>query len=97
MGKEPETKKEKKEKRPTPLKRDLQNAKRRTLNRELKSKVKTAIRSFEEVLPKGEEAMTKERLSQVFSMLDTAVKKGLYKPNKADRTKSRLYARTVKS
>lgn len=97
MGKDPETKKEKKEKRPTPLKRDMQNLKRRARNRELKSNVKTAIRSFEEALPKGDAAITKEQLSQAFSMLDTAVKKGIFKLNKASRTKSRLFARAAKA
>ena len=33
-------------KRPTPLKRDLQNAKRNARNRMMKSRVRTAIRSL---------------------------------------------------
>lgn len=95
MAKESAEKKIVKVKRPTPLKRDEQNLKRRTLNRELKSKVKTALRYFEEALPQGDAAVTKERLSSVFSILDKAVKKGVFKLNKASRTKSRLFAKTA--
>lgn len=93
MAKEP-VKKEK-VKRPTPLKRDIQNEKRRERNKAFKSSVRTAIRQFEENLPKGEEAVIKEHLDNVYSMMDQGVKRGVYKLNKASRTKSRLAARAV--
>lgn len=93
MAKETADKKKKKVKRPTPLKRDLQNEKRRILNRDLKSRVKTTLRSFEEALPKGDAANVKEKLNEVYSVLDKAVKKGIFKLNKASRTKSRLTAK----
>lgn len=93
MAKEP-VKKEK-VKRPTPLKRDIQNEKRRLRNKAFKSSVRTAIRQFEENLPKGEEAVIKEHLDNVYSMMDKGVKRGVYKLNKASRTKSRLAARAV--
>lgn len=93
MAKEPVTKA--KVKRPTPLKRDIQNEKRRLRNKAFKSSVRTAMRAFEESLPKGEEAVIKEHLDNVYSMMDKGVKRGIYKLNKASRTKSRLAARAV--
>lgn len=95
MADEKKEKKEaKKEKRPTALKRDLQNARQRQRNRVFKSSVKTAIRSFEEAVEK-KDASVQERLNTVYSVMDRGVKRGIFKKNKADRTKSRLAARTV--
>ncbi|MGK5594797.1 MAG: 30S ribosomal protein S20 [Parachlamydiaceae bacterium] len=93
MAKDSADKKTKKVKRPTPLKRDIQNNKKRLQNRDLKSRVRTALRSFEEALPKGDAAVVKEKLNLAYSVLDKAVKKGIYKLNKASRTKARLTAR----
>ncbi len=85
----------KKVKRPTALKRDIQNEKKRLRNKAFKSKVRTAIRNFEEILPKGEAEAIKEKLNAVYSMMDKGVKKGVFKINKASRTKSRLAARSL--
>ena len=85
----------KKVKRPTAQKRDIQNAKRRLNNKIYKSQVRTAIRHFHETVEKGEAAAIQERLSEVYSLLDKCVKTGVYKLNKASRTKSRLTARSV--
>jgi len=93
MAKESAETKEKKTKRPTPLKRDMQNSKRKALNRELKSKIKSAMRSFEESLSKGDTSAAQENLNMAYSVLDKAVKKGIFKRNKASRTKSRLHAK----
>lgn len=89
--------KNKKTKRPTAAKRDLQNSKRRTNNKLYKSRVRTAIRSFQESLTKNDEALTKSALSEVYSLLDKCAKKGVFKINKVSRTKSRLTARAAKS
>ena len=86
---------EKRTKRPTALKRDLQNEKRRLNNRIYKSRVRTAIRSFDESLEKGDAAATTEKLNEVYSILDKCAKKGVFKVNKVSRTKSRLAARAV--
>ena len=92
----PETdKKAAKVKRPTPLKRDLQNEKSRLRNKTFRSQVRTAVRHFEETLTKGDAAQVKESLSTVYSLMDKGVKKGTYKPNKASRIKGRLAARAV--
>lgn len=90
-----EEKAEKKVKRPTAIKRDLQNKKRRMNNRVYKSRVRTAIRSFQESIEKGDQAVTTEKLNEVYSILDKCAKKGVFKLNKVSRTKSRLAARAV--
>lgn len=79
-----------KTKRPTALKRDIQNEKRRANNRSFKSKVKTAIRSFETESSQKNETEAKARLSGVFSLLDKGVKMGIYKLNKVARLKSKF-------
>jgi len=85
----------KKVKRPTAQKRDIQNEKRRQNNRTFTSSVKTAVRQFDETLEKGDAALIKEQLSKVYSLMDKGVKKGVYKSNRADRTKSRLTVRAT--
>lgn len=85
----------KKVKRPTALKRDIQNEKRRLRNKSFKSQVRTAVRSFEDVVAKGEAEAIKLKLDAVYSLMDKGVKKGVFKLNKASRTKSRLAARAV--
>jgi small subunit ribosomal protein S20 len=92
-GKEKE---KKKVKTPTAIKRDLQNEKRRLNNRIFTSQVRTAVRHFDESLEKGNAAQVKENLSQVFSLMDKGVKKGVFKSNRADRTKSRMTQRAAK-
>ena len=85
----------KKVKRPTALKRDLQNEKRRLNNRVYKSRVRTAIRAFQDAVTKGDQAVTTEKLNEAYSILDKCAKKGVFKVNKVSRTKSRLAARAV--
>lgn len=87
-------KKETKKRRPSALKRDLQNEKRRLRNRSHKSEVLTAIRNVTASLSKKETAeQTQEKLSTLYSLMDKGVKKGVFKANKAARTKSRIAAR----
>ena len=93
MAKETETKK--KAKRPTAQKRDIQNEKKRLENRVFKSQVRTAIRNFEDAVAKKDEAQIKDTLSAVYGLMDRGVKKGIYKLNKAGRTKSRLAAKAA--
>jgi len=84
-------------KRPTAEKRNLQHEKRRLLNKSFKSSVKTAIRNFEETLPKKDADAIQENLNIVYSMMDKGVKKGVFTANKAGRTKSRLTASIAKA
>ena len=90
-----EAAKKTKVKRPTPLKRDEQSEKRRLRNRAFKSSVRTAIRSFDESVTKGDKASIQEELNAVYSIMDKGVKLGVFKLNKASRTKARLAARSV--
>jgi small subunit ribosomal protein S20 len=87
----------KKEKRPTALKRDMQNKKKRVINRGFKSQVRTAVRHFEENLEKGEPETVKAHLSAVYGLMDKGVKNHVIKPNTASRTKSRLAAKAAKA
>lgn len=84
-----------KARRPTPLKRDLQSEKRRLRNKAFKSSVRTAVRQFDEVLVKGDASLIKQHLDAVYSIMDKGVKRGVYKLNKASRTKARLAARAA--
>lgn len=87
--------KTKKTKRPTAQKREIQNKKRRLLNKTRRSKIRTAVRSLDEAI--SEKGITQEKLNQIYSLVDKAVKTGLIKQNKADRTKARLAARVAKA
>lgn len=80
-------------KRPTPLKRDQQSAKRNARNRAMKSRVRSAIRNYEDALKSGESSESKSKLHAVHSVLDKAAQKGILKKNTVSRTKSRLHAR----
>lgn len=91
-----ETQEKKKEKRPSALKRDLQSEKRRLINRDFKSQVRTAVRNLEEDLPKKDATLNKKHLSAIYSLMDKGVKKGVYTANKANRTKARIAAQVAK-
>lgn len=80
----------KKVKRPTALKRDIRNEKRRLINKSFKSQVRTTVRSLEESLNTKNKESATTNLSAVYSMVDKCVKRGIYKANKASRIKSRL-------
>ena len=86
---------EKKKKTPSAKKRDIQSEKRRLQNKIFKSKVRTAIRNFEQAVVKNEGV--NESLATVYSMMDKGVKKGVFKKNKSSRVKSRLVAKAAKA
>src|SRR4051812_6204100 len=92
-----EKKAEGKVKKPSALKRDLQSEKKRLRNRSYRASVLTSIRSLEDALAKKDapEAV-KTKLNEIYSMMDKGVKSGVFKPQKAARTKSRLTARCAK-
>jgi len=93
MAKQEGKKEEKKVKRPTAQKRDLQNEKRRLSNKTYKSRVRTSIRAFQDSIGKGSEAETTQKLNEIYSIWDKCAKKAIFKINKVSRTKSRLAAR----
>lgn len=88
MAKEKEVKKEK---RPTAIKRDLQNERRRLATKAFRSTVGTALRTLNDTLKKGDAVAAQESLNHVFSLMDKGVKKGRFKMNRANRLKSRLH------
>jgi small subunit ribosomal protein S20 len=86
-----------KEKRPTALKRILQSRKRNLRNRDMNSRVKTAIKDLSTAVEKKEDkASISEKLNLIFSLSDKAVKMNLFKKNKADRIKSKAALKTLK-
>ncbi|MBA2728560.1 MAG: 30S ribosomal protein S20 [Parachlamydiaceae bacterium] len=82
-------------KRPTALKRDIQNEKKRNINRSFKSTVRTAVRKLESEIKSGSAETRQEALSSVYSLMDKAIAKGVYKKNKVSRSKARLTAQVV--
>lgn len=77
-------------------KRQLQSEKRRLINKSAKSRIKTSVRDFREnveALP-AQDRIT--NLNRLYSQIDKAGKKGLFKKNKASRLKARLTANVNK-
>lgn len=81
--------KKKKPKRPSALKRDLQNDKRNLRNRAFKSQVKNAIRDLSSSSQESKKDLP-NALKQLYSLLDKGVKKNIFKQNKANRLKSKF-------
>ena len=84
-----------KKKTPTAKKRDIQNDKKRLRSRAFKARVRTALNAFEKAAKEGGDA--KAELNAVYSMMDKGVKRGVYKLNRASRTKSKMQARLQKT
>ncbi len=88
---------EAKVKKPSALKRDLQSEKKRLRNRSYRASVLTSIRTLEGSLTqKDAPEAVKTKLNAIYSLMDKGVKSGIFKPNKAARTKARLTARCSK-
>ncbi len=88
---------EAKVKKPSALKRDLQSEKTRLRNRSYRASVLTSIRTLESSLTqKDAPEAVKTKLNAIYSLMDKGVKSGIFKPNKAARTKARLTARCSK-
>jgi len=81
--------KTKKQKKPTALKRIKQSEKRNLRNRQIKSKIKTAINDLKTAISKKEElAIVSKKLNAIYSLSDKAVKKNIITKNKSNRIKS---------
>ncbi len=86
-----EAEQKKKVKISTANKRCKQNSKKNLINKSFKSKAKTAIKHYNEAIKAKEDSkVIKEKLSEVCSLMDKGVKRGIYKPNKANRFKSKF-------
>lgn len=81
--------KKEKTKRPTAVKRDIRNEKRRMINKSFKSNVRTTVNQFHEAVKSGEKEGVEIKLNTLYSVLDKGVKRGVFKRNKAARLKAR--------
>ncbi|HET9695361.1 MAG TPA: 30S ribosomal protein S20 [Terriglobales bacterium] len=75
------------------LKRARQTERKTTVNRNNKSRLRTAVRRFREALASGNAEQAKSLFSDTVSVLDKSVQKGVLHKNTASRYKSRLSAR----
>lgn len=90
MAEEASKKGQNKKKCPTALKRVKQNKIKNLQNSSFKSRVRTAIRTFEGALSTKDKEKMQVALNSIYSLMDKGVKHGIYKENKAARTKARV-------
>jgi small subunit ribosomal protein S20 len=79
------------------LKANRQNVKRREHNRNLRSRLRTALKAIRESLDAKSLDGAKEALTKTVSLVDKMATKGIIHRNTAGRYKSRLAARAVKA
>ena len=78
-------------KRPTAQKRQIQNEKRRLINKAVRTGIRNKIRGFRKAMVSSQDkAALQESLNEIYALLDKAVKKNLFALNKVARLKSRL-------
>ena len=78
------------------LKANRQNIKRREHNRQMRSKLRTALKSIRSMLDAKDLNGAKVALNQTVSIVDKMATKGMIHRNTAARYKSRLSARFTK-
>ncbi len=71
-------------------KSDRQGEKRRLRNKMIKSRAKTLVKDFVELVEEKKKDEAQKMLVEVSSFLDQAVSKGVYHRNTAARKKSRM-------
>ena len=79
------------------LKANRQNVKRREQNRQMRSKLRSALKSIRAMLDKKDVPGAKTALSKTVSIVDKMATKGIIHRNAAARYKSRLSKRVTKS
>ena len=79
------------------LKANRQNIRRRAHNRELRSRLRTALKAIRAALDSKDLAGAKAALSATVSIVDKMATKGIIHRNTAGRYKSRLASRMAKS
>ena len=79
------------------LKANRQNIKRREHNRELRSRLRTALKAIRASLDSNDLDGAKSALNTTVSIVDKMATKGIIHRNTAGRYKSRLTARLAKS
>ena len=75
------------------VKAHRQTIKRTAHNRELRSKLRTALKGIRAALDAGETDRAKAALSETFSIIDKMSNKGIIHDNAAGRYKSRIVKR----
>ena len=78
------------------LKAHRQNVVRRDRNRQMRSRLRGALRSIRTAIDAGEPAQVKDALRDTISLVDKMAAKGVIHKNAAGRYKSRLAARVSK-
>lgn len=78
------------------LKAHRQNLKRREHNRQLRTRLRTALRDIRAAIDTNDPAKIKDALRQTISLVDKLAGKGLIHRNTAARYKSRLAGRVAK-
>ncbi len=78
------------------LKAHRQNVKRREHNRQLRTRLRSALRDIRAAIDTGDPKSVKDALRATISMVDKMASKGLIHRNTAGRYKSRLSARVTK-
>jgi len=79
------------------LKANRQNVKRREQNRQMRSKLRTALKAIRASLDANDIDGAKKALSATVSVVDKMATKGIIHRNTAGRYKSRLSARLTKA
>jgi small subunit ribosomal protein S20 len=78
------------------LKAHRQNIVRRERNRQLRTRLRTALKDIRAAIDSGSAADVKDALRQTISLVDKMAGKGLIHRNTAGRYKSRLASRVAK-
>ncbi len=78
------------------LKAHRQNVKRREHNRQLRTRLRSALRDIRAAIDQGDPTKVKDALRDTISMVDKMAAKGLIHRNAASRYKSRLAGRVAK-
>jgi small subunit ribosomal protein S20 len=79
------------------LKANRQNIKRREANRQMRSRLRTALKAIRASLDEQDIDGAKKALSATVSIVDKMATKGIIHSNTAGRYKSRLSARVTKA
>lgn len=78
------------------LKAHRQNVARRERNRQMRSRLRNALRAIRAAIDAGDPAQVKDKLRATISLVDKMASKGVIHKNAAGRYKSRLAARIAK-
>ena len=78
------------------LKAHRQNVRRREHNRQLRTRLRSALREIRSAIDAGDPAKVKDALRDTISLVDKMAGKGLIHRNTAGRYKSRLASRVAR-